>query len=192
LLAKIVSDTDAQTLKPQWGAQDSHPTGHGTQMAGLAIYGDLAPILADSSPITLTHGVQSLKLIHQSDQHRPDLYGTVTVEGISRLEIDAATRRRLHRRDLPGTPDVVLQKYKLAIFVHGCFWHQHRDCRLASRPKTRGDYWGPKLASNVPRDERHIRALDQMGWRAETIWECETRDAERLEKALSAICRKLR
>jgi len=93
LLAKVISDTDAQTLKPQWGSQDSHPTGHGTQMAGLAVYGDLSPVLADSAPITLTHGVQSLKLIHQPDPHRPDLYGTVTIEGISRLEIDAATPR---------------------------------------------------------------------------------------------------
>jgi hypothetical protein len=93
LLASVISDTEVQALKPQWGSHDSHPTGHGTQMAGLAIYGDLAPVLADSGPITLTHGVQSLKLIHQPDPHRPDLYGTVTIEGISRLEIDAATRR---------------------------------------------------------------------------------------------------
>ena len=93
LLNKVITDANAQTLKPAWGSHDSHPTGHGTQMAGLAIYGDLAPVLADDGPIVLSHNVQSLKLIHEPDPHRPDLYGTVTIEGISRLEIDAATRR---------------------------------------------------------------------------------------------------
>ena len=83
LLADVISEADAQTLKPSWGSQNSYPTGHGTQMAGLGIYGDLATVLADDNPITLTHGVQSLKLIHDSDPHRPELYGTVTIEGIS-------------------------------------------------------------------------------------------------------------
>jgi hypothetical protein len=93
LLVPVIAEADVQTLKPQWGAQDTHPDGHGTQMAGLAIYGDLAPVLADNGPIALTHGVQSLKLIHEPDPHRPDLYGTVMIEGISRLEVDAAKRR---------------------------------------------------------------------------------------------------
>ena len=101
-------------------------------------------------------------------------------------------RFRLHRRDLPGKPDIVLPKHKLAIFVHGCFWHQHPNCKLASRPKTRSEYWGPKLASNVARDKRHVRALEELGWRVETVWECDTRDAVRLEEALDAICRALR
>ncbi len=101
-------------------------------------------------------------------------------------------RFRLHRRDLPGKPDIILPKYKLAIFVHGCFWHQHPDCKLASRPKTRGEYWGPKLASNVARDQRHARALEELGWRVETVWECETRDTERLDKVLDVISRSLR
>src|SRR5580704_13053728 len=68
-------------------------------------------------------------------------------------------RYRLHRRNLPGRPDLVLPRHRLAIFVHGCFWHQHPGCKLASRPKTRGDYWSPKLASNVARDERHEHEL---------------------------------
>jgi len=95
LLAPAMTNTDVQTLKPAWGAHDSHPTGHGTQMAGLALYGDLAPVLADTGAIALTHGVQSLKLIQASDPHREDLYGTVTIEGISRLEVDA-TRQRVY------------------------------------------------------------------------------------------------
>lgn len=93
LLIGIISEADVQALKPQWGPQDLHPDGHGTQMAGLGIYGDLAPILADNNPIVLTHGVQSLKLIYPPDPHRIDLYGTVTIEAVSRLEIDASRRR---------------------------------------------------------------------------------------------------
>jgi hypothetical protein len=93
LLTPVMVDADVQTLKPPWGVNDTHPGGHGTQMAGLAIYGDLSPILAGNGVIALTHGVQSLKLIHQPDPHRPELYGTVTIEGISRLEIDAARKR---------------------------------------------------------------------------------------------------
>jgi hypothetical protein len=93
LLAPIMSDADVQTLKPAWGGHDGHQHGHGTQMAGLAIYGDLADVLSSGGPIELTHGVQSLKLYHAPDPHRPELYGTVTIEGISRLEVDAARRK---------------------------------------------------------------------------------------------------
>jgi hypothetical protein len=88
LLAPVMTDSDVQTLKPAWGVHDAHPTGHGTQMAGLVIYGDLVPILASDGPINLAHGVQSLKLIDATDPHHPELYGLVTIEGISRLEID--------------------------------------------------------------------------------------------------------
>ena len=97
-------------------------------------------------------------------------------------------RFRLHRRDLPGKPDIVLPKHRLVIFVHGCFWHQHPGCKLASSPKTRGDYWTPKLASNVARDERHARELEAAGWQVETIWECDTRDAGRLRERIEMIC----
>jgi hypothetical protein len=75
------------------GGHDTHRHGHGTQMAGLAIYGDLTTVLSGDGPIELTHGVHSLKLIHAPDPHRPDLYGEVTIEGISRLELDAARRK---------------------------------------------------------------------------------------------------
>lgn len=93
LLAPVISDGDVQELKPGWGGHDTHLHGHGTQMAGLAIYGDLTDVLAGEGSIELTHGVQSLKLIHAPDPHRPDLYGTVTIEGISRLEIEAGRRK---------------------------------------------------------------------------------------------------
>lgn len=93
-------------------------------------------------------------------------------------------RFRLHRRDLPGTPDIVLPKYRTAIFVHGCFWHRHLWCRYASIPKTRQDYWLPKFAANVERDARKSSQLKELGWRVLVVWECETRDREALKARL--------
>lgn len=72
-------------------------------------------------------------------------------------------RFRLHDKSLPGTPDIVLKKYKTVIFVHGCFWHQHKDCKYAAMPKTRRDFWRIKLAANVSRDRRNIMALEKLG-----------------------------
>src|SRR5437016_5479304 len=73
-------------------------------------------------------------------------------------------RFRLHTRTLPGRPDLVLPRHRLAIFVHGCFWHQHPNCKLASTPKTRQDYWKPKLSGNVERDRRNSSKLRELGW----------------------------
>jgi DNA mismatch endonuclease (patch repair protein) len=100
-------------------------------------------------------------------------------------------RFRLHRRDLPGQPDLVLPRHRLVIFVHGCFWHQHPGCRLASSPKSRQDYWGPKLSSTVERDRRNAGHLRDIGWRVETIWECDTREAERLAARVAEIVESL-
>ena len=91
-------------------------------------------------------------------------------------------RFRLHRRDLPGKPDIVLPRHRLALFVHGCFWHQHPGCRLASKPKTRQDYWTPKLAGNVQRDRLAQEALAALGWRVAVIWECDSRKPAELER----------
>jgi DNA mismatch endonuclease (patch repair protein) len=96
-------------------------------------------------------------------------------------------RFRLHRRDLPGQPDLVLPRHKLVIFVHGCFWHQHPGCGLASSPKSRQNYWGPKLTATVERDRRNAGHLREIGWRVETIWECDTRKAERLAARVAEI-----
>ena len=96
-------------------------------------------------------------------------------------------RFRLHRRDLPGQPDLVLPRHKLVIFVHGCFWHQHPGCGLASSPKSRQNYWGPKLAATVERDRRNAGHLREIGWRVETIWECDTRKAEKLAARVAEI-----
>ncbi len=96
-------------------------------------------------------------------------------------------RFRLHRKDLPGTPDLVFPKHRVCLFVHGCFWHRHPGCGKATTPKTRRDYWIPKFEENVARDARVAQALRDAGWRVETIWECETRDLLTLRHRLAAI-----
>ncbi|WP_064701333.1 very short patch repair endonuclease [Halomonas caseinilytica] len=81
-------------------------------------------------------------------------------------------RYRLHRRDLPGNPDLVLPKYRLVIFVHGCFWHRHEGCFYATSPATRKDFWRRKLDGNVERDRRQQAELIEASWRVLVIWEC--------------------
>src|SRR5207244_4573524 len=83
-------------------------------------------------------------------------------------------RFRLHRKDLPGKPDIVLPKYRTAIFVHGCFWHQHSGCIDCSNPKTNSKHWRPKLLANVQRDRRRRRDLRRLGCTQVVIWERET------------------
>ncbi len=96
-------------------------------------------------------------------------------------------RFRLHRKDLPGTPDIVLPKHSVVIFVHGCFWHRHSGCSLTATPKTRTAFWEAKFRANIARDRRAKRALRQEGWHAVTIWECQTRTLKRLERALRCL-----
>jgi DNA mismatch endonuclease (patch repair protein) len=93
-------------------------------------------------------------------------------------------RFRLHRKDLPGKPDIVLAKYRTVIFVHGCFWHSH-DCRWGSVvPKTRAEFWAAKRQGTVERDSRKSDALRAEGWKVVTLWECETRSPENIREAL--------
>lgn len=100
-----------------------------------------------------------------------------TPEMIVRRFLHAAGLRfRLHDRRLPGVPDLVFPSRRVALFVHGCFWHQHPDCPASSRPKSRQDYWNQKLDRNIARDVRHIDELVTSGWAPIIIWECETRD----------------
>lgn len=94
-------------------------------------------------------------------------------------------RFRLHRADLPGTPDIVLPRRRMVIQVHGCFWHQHPGCPLAKRPRSRPEYWHPKLARNIERDMQSQKALQKAGWRVLVIWECQTKHPERMERRLS-------
>lgn len=100
----------------------------------------------------------------------------------------AGFRFRLHRKDLPGSPDVILPGRRIAVFVHGCFWHAHAGCRYAKIPATRQEFWKSKLAANVERDRRACEALLSAGWRVLLVWECATRTpvaAELLPKLLA-------
>jgi DNA mismatch endonuclease (patch repair protein) len=93
-------------------------------------------------------------------------------------------RFRVNRRDLPGSPDIVLPKHRTVIFVHGCFWHRHQGCRYATTPKTRQEYWIPKFAANIERDARKEAELRELCWRVLIVWECETKNREALELRL--------
>ena len=101
---------------------------------------------------------------------------------VRRLAHEMGYRYRLHRRDLPGSPDLVFPARMKVIFVHGCFWHRHPDptCRLARLPKSKLDFWGPKLETNKKRDERNLALLIGLEWDTLEIWECQTKDRERL------------
>ena len=94
-------------------------------------------------------------------------------------------RFRLHRRDLPGTPDLVFPRHDKIIFVHGCFWHRHTGCRFTATPKTRPAFWAAKFKANQQRDRRAVRALRANGWGVMTVWECETRNPERLSRRIA-------
>jgi DNA mismatch endonuclease (patch repair protein) len=96
-------------------------------------------------------------------------------------------RFRLHRRDLPGTPDIVLARRHIALLVHGCFWHRHPGCRFAYSPKSRTEFWNAKFARNVIRDHEVEQKLTTLGWHVHVIWECETGDAATLEHRLLSI-----
>jgi len=93
-------------------------------------------------------------------------------------------RFRLHRKDLPGSPDIVLPRYQTVIFVHGCFWHQHSGCSLASVPQTRSDFWKEKLRKNQARDKRNQIKLEEMGWNVVVLWECETKNPSTMERRI--------
>ncbi|PTR09942.1 T/G mismatch-specific endonuclease [Nitrosospira sp. Nsp5] len=93
-------------------------------------------------------------------------------------------RFRLHYRRLPGKPDLVLPKFRTAIFVHGCFWHQHLGCTNARKPEANKAYWRPKLEANVSRFAAQTEELEKLGWTVRVIWECETKDSEKLRSLL--------
>ncbi len=106
---------------------------------------------------------------------------------VRRVLTRLGARYRLHRKDLPGSPDVVLPGRRLALFVHGCFWHGHDCARGARVPKQNRDYWLGKVARNRARDAASREALAALGWRVETVWECELKDAQALEARLRQV-----
>ena len=98
-------------------------------------------------------------------------------------------RYRLHARDLPGSPDLVLPKYRTAILVHGCFWHRHSGCRFATTPTSNVERWAAKFQANIARDAKKLASLEEAGWRVIVVWECELRQnpTERLQRLTQEI-----
>lgn len=119
--------------------------------------------------------------------------GTELELAVRRLVHSMGYRYRLHRNDLPGCPDLAFSRRKKVIFVHGCFWHQHKDpnCKIARVPKSRPEYWLPKLQRNVERDALHQIRLRKMGWDVLVVWECQTKDrqilADRIKDFLDGV-----
>lgn len=113
----------------------------------------------------------------RKENSRPELV-------VRRLVHRLGYRFRLHRRDIFGCPDLVLPRHRSIVFVHGCFWHQHKGCCLGKMPQSRLEYWKPKLGQNVERDKDVLRTLRKSGWRVLVIWECETREIEKLQQRL--------
>ena len=101
-------------------------------------------------------------------------------------------RFRLHNKKLPGSPDIVLPKYGVAIMVNGCFWHGHKGCRYATKPKTNIEFWEAKIARNRHRDEVTTAHLEALGWTVITIWECELRTSSQLDDRLNALTEEIR
>lgn len=103
-------------------------------------------------------------------------------------------RFRLRRKDLPGKPDITLPRFRAVIFVHGCFWHGHRNCKRAARPTTNVAFWRTKLDKNILRDRRTRRVLKELGWKVKIVWQCELRDMTKLkrgvERFLNIECRR--
>lgn len=103
----------------------------------------------------------------------------------------AGFRFSLHRKDLPGNPDIILPKYKTVIFVHGCFWHQHKNCPKSARPTTKVEFWNNKLDKNIARDAVNIELLKKASWKVITVWECELKknNIENLTERLASNLR---
>ncbi len=110
----------------------------------------------------------------RSKNSRPELF-------VRKLVFALGYRYRLHAKDLPGHPDLVFRRLRKVIFVHGCFWHRHASCSFARLPKSRRDFWVPKLEGNKARDQRNRRALSRNKWKVLTIWECQLKEPERLQ-----------
>jgi len=96
-------------------------------------------------------------------------------------------RFSLRRKNLPGKPDIVMPKYKTVIFVNGCFWHRHKGCRYAYKPKSRREFWARKFQENMARDRRVSIALRKMGWHVLVIWECEVEQASKIKRLINQI-----
>jgi len=109
-------------------------------------------------------------------------------KGLHRLGL----RYRLHLRSLPGSPDLVLPKYKVVVFVHGCFWHHHLGCSVASNPKSNQEFWEQKFERNIARDKRVSEALEKLGWRVLVVWECQVNSAAKAQTTAAEVAAQIR
>lgn len=128
--------------------------------------------------------VRSMNMSHiRSTNSKPE-------EIVRKYLFSQGFRYRKNVRGLPGTPDIVLAKYKTVIFVNGCFWHKH-DCPLFVWPSSHQEYWEPKIQHNVERDKKNIEALNDLGWTVITVWECELKKKVRDER-LKRLCAEIK
>lgn len=123
--------------------------------------------------VTSAHRSEIMGRIHSRDT-KPEMT-------VRRIVYAMGYRYRLHAKDLPGKPDLAFRSRRKVVFVHGCFWHRHPECALARLPKSREDFWLPKLDANRRRDMKNERALRDAGWGVLTIWECELGDVAQLK-----------
>jgi len=132
-----------------------------------------------------------------SKKKRKKIMQSITAKNTKPEENIAKTLKRagykieMHCNDLPGKPDIILKKYKLAIFVHGCFWHQHKGCKRCSMPKTNKKYWRPKLENNVKRFNAQRRSLNRKGWHVYVIWECQIKKTDAIMRKINYIFNRL-
>ncbi len=138
--------------------------------------GDRGPRILEGSPVDPKRSALMARV--RTQHSKPEI-------AVRRVVHALGYRFRLHRRNLPGTPDLVFPKAKKVVFVHGCFWHRHRGCSRTTTPKTRAAYWVAKFAANVRRDARTQRQLKSAGWRVLVVWECQTFDPSALAKRLA-------
>ena len=115
---------------------------------------------------------------------------TVIELKVRRFLFSEGFRYRIHVRNLPGKPDIVLKKYRTVIFIHGCFWHRHQGCKDATIPKTRTEFWMDKFQKNVINDESHVESLAFMGWNVIVLWECEIE--RKFDNTMAALLEKLK
>lgn len=138
------------------------------------------------SPPASSTAVEAVMRGNKKRDTRPEL-------AVRRLIHSLGYRYRLYAKELPGKPDIVFRKRRKAIFVHGCFWHQHQsaECLLQSHPKSNVHYWKPKLTRNRERDRENIALLKDMNWKSLIIWECETKDVHRLARRIRSFLEKV-
>ena len=128
----------------------------------------------------------SVEVIHKVSEQRSNNMSAIKSKNtkpeikVRKVLHSMGYRFRLHSKDLPGSPDIVLPKYKTVIFVHGCFWHRHENCKYASTPKTRKEFWNKKFKENIKMDLEIQDKIKNLDWRSVVIWECETKNIENL------------